>query len=257
MHLLGPRQPSPEPEPLDPPDFWLSISDVMTGLVMLFLLILLGVLVHKGRQLEEQRQAAAEKEAELRKVETRVRLALGVRAELVEQLQRQFRAVQSPVEVDPRTGALRIGEAVLFGFNSAVLTPQGRSTVLAVYQTLSTVLFMGSFPFREHLSEIAIEGHASREPLALDTDPFRRASYLANLDLSQRRAHAVLAFLAEQPEIDQATLARYGVAIGYGFSRLRDDAHPESGANRRIEITFRLHDDRSLESLRDLLERVR
>ena len=229
----------------------------MTGLVMLFLLILLGVLVHKGRQLEEQRQAAAAKEAELRTVEDRVRLALGVRAELVEQLQRQFRAVQSPVEVDPKTGALRIGEAVLFGFNSAVLTPQGRSTVLAVYQTLSGVLFLGSFPYREHLSEIAIEGHASREPLPMEGEAFRRASYLANLDLSQRRAHAVLAFLAVQPSLDQATLARYGVAIGYGFGRLRDEAHPESPANRRIEITFRLRDDRSLENLRSLLESVR
>ena len=53
-----------------------------------------------------------------------------------------------------------------------------------------------------------------------------------NQELSERRAAAVVAYLAQYHGID----AGYLQPLGYGESRLKDPAYPDDAANRRVEI---------------------
>ena len=262
--MLGPKQATARPLRDEAPTFWLSFADLMTGLVMVFILVLMGVLHWKGMQLERQQKQLQQQQLELRKarkrlarVEVQMKTMLGVRAELITLLRKRFATAKEEVTVDPKTGAIRIGEAVLFDYNSSVLKPSGAKVVANVYKKLAAVLFKSDFPYKAHLAAISIEGHASRETLRRASTRRVRKDYLNNLELSQRRAQAVLDYLSGLPVINQDSLRGYGVAVGYGYARLRNKAQPASPDNRRIEITFRLKDEEALEQMRMLMEKMR
>jgi chemotaxis protein MotB len=222
------------------------------------------VLFWKGQQLEQQHEQLKQQQKELKaarkrigEVEKEVKKMLGVRSTLIQQLRRHFAGIKEKVQVDPKTGALRIGEAVLYDFNSNVLKKSGQAVVARVYDKLAGVLFKSGFPYNKHLASISIEGHASREALPGASAARLRRDYLTNLELSQRRAQAVLDHLSRLAAVDQIHLRRYAVAVGYGYSRPRDPANLASPVNRRIEITFRLRDEEALEQMRILLDRMK
>ena len=53
-----------------------------------------------------------------------------------------------------------------------------------------------------------------------------------NQELSERRAAAVVTYLAQYHKVDVSYLK----AIGYGETQLKDPAYPEDALNRRVEI---------------------
>jgi outer membrane protein OmpA-like peptidoglycan-associated protein len=105
----------------------------------------------------------------------------------------------------------KVGLTVTFGFNSVELTPDARRVldVLAI-----AINRLPQFRFQ-------IEGHTD----AIGSDAF-------NLDLSQRRAAAVVQYLVLVHNVSPSRLA----AIGFGKRKLRDPMHPTDGINRRVEV---------------------
>ena len=57
-------------------------------------------------------------------------------------------------------------------------------------------------------------------------------SKIKNLDLSQKRAQAVVNFLTAHFKIDPKQLS----AVGYGETQLKDFLNPNSATNRRVEV---------------------
>jgi OOP family OmpA-OmpF porin len=107
--------------------------------------------------------------------------------------------------------APKVGLTVNFAFNSVELTPESRR----VLDVLATAIDrLPQFRFQ-------IEGHTD----AVGGDAF-------NLELSQRRAAAVVQYLVLTHNISPARLA----AIGFGKRKLRDPVHPTDGINRRVEV---------------------
>lgn len=76
-----------------------------------------------------------------------------------------------------------------------------------------------------------VELRPYRFEIAGHTDAVGAAGY--NQRLSERRAHAVRRYLTKTFGIDPRRLR----AVGYGESRLLDQAKPMSGVNRRVQIT--------------------
>ncbi len=101
-----------------------------------------------------------------------------------------------------------------FEFDSARLTPEARDLLREVAAAMQS----------EKLSRyhFLLEGH---------TDSVGAASY--NQDLSVRRSQAVRDFLVRQHGLDPDRLA----TRGHGERFLLDAQNPESGRNRRVEIT--------------------
>lgn len=102
---------------------------------------------------------------------------------------------------------------VQFDFDSAQLLPQGMRQLdqLALALNHKALLRAG----------FQLAGH---------TDRVGDAAY--NLQLSRDRADAVKAYLETVHQISPARLQ----AIGYGYTRLADRAHPEAAINRRVEV---------------------
>ncbi len=102
---------------------------------------------------------------------------------------------------------------IQFEFDSAQLTPTARQVLDALGEALSS----------NELADYSflVEGH---------TDSVGDAGY--NLNLSERRATAVQAFLAREYDIPDPKLK----IVGRGETAPLDAANPESGRNRRVQI---------------------
>ncbi|HEV2675038.1 MAG TPA: OmpA family protein [Aliidongia sp.] len=104
---------------------------------------------------------------------------------------------------------------VEFGFNSVSLTPQAT----AALDNLGHALVDPSLKD----ASFQIAGHTD----AVGSDD-------ANLALSTRRAAAVKNYIVAKYGIDQSRLK----TIGYGKTQLLDPANPNSGVNRRVQVTI-------------------
>ncbi len=102
---------------------------------------------------------------------------------------------------------------VQFGFNSAELTPHGQRQLDELAGALSSRALLAA--------GFELIGH---------TDQVGDADY--NLRLSLDRANAVMQYLQLTRGVAPARLQ----AIGLGFSRLADRAHPTAPINRRVEV---------------------
>jgi len=122
------------------------------------------------------------------------------------------------VEIVEKYKLPTIDLTIYFDYNSAKITPQSIPTLVKLGQALlHKDLKAGTF---------LVGGH---------TDA--RGSDHYNLTLSQRRAKAVKHFLMESFNIEPAKL----VAVGFGEEELKDFEFPESGENRRVQVTNLSH----------------
>lgn len=111
-----------------------------------------------------------------------------------------------------------IDMTIYFDYNSAKITPKSYPTLVKLGKALLHKDLKGG--------TFLIGGH---------TDA--RGSDHYNLQLSRDRAAAVKDFLMEAFHIEHKSL----LAIGFGEEELKDAAYPESGENRRVQITNLTH----------------
>lgn len=201
-------------------EYWLSYSDLMAGLLMVFVLMLLISLDRYGGP-------------------AKVKLELdGANASVIKDLQAQFKDSQD-VSVDSHTGAIRFRDAVLFREGSAIILPDGER-ILREFAPKYMKVLAGNRNNRRYLQSIAIEGHTNDN-----------GSYMYNLNLSQQRAFAVMQFLLRNARDYQSDLREFATANGESFRRqlCRVPVSPgkqcpknkiDRAASRRIEIRFRL-----------------
>lgn len=207
-------------------EYWLSYSDLMAGLLMVFALMLLSALHHYQTKVVE------------------VRDILEVRRQIIEELRRTLGTDgEASVEIDPATGLLRFKDEVLFDEGSAQLRPEGKAQ-LSKFAGQYLQVLLGNPKFREQLEEIVIEGHTNDI-----------GSYIYNLRLSQERAYAVMEYLVANGGPYSDDLMMYVTANGRSKMRpiLTSDNQVDRVRSRRIEIRFRLKDEAIVRSIMERL----
>ena len=98
-------------------DHYLSISDLMSGIVLvLCLLVVVFSIQYQKTQAELARQQAEleEKERRLREMEEELKNLRLVRQNIVLGLQESFRAENISADISPSTGDISINESLLF-----------------------------------------------------------------------------------------------------------------------------------------------
>lgn len=213
-HLFG-RQPGGDDE------HWLSVSDMMAGLMVIFLFIAVTYI-----------RPIVELQGEIRKIveawqESEVRIHEALEDEFEEDLPRW----QAGLERDTLSIRFNAPE-VLFDPATADLKPEFREILADFIPRYFEVLNR----FGNGIAEIRIEGHTSSEWEGARTED---EAYFRNMELSQARTRAVLEYAFQLPEIESsAGWARQLItANGLSSSQLvvRDGREDKIGS-RRVEF---------------------
>lgn len=188
--------------------FWISYGDLMTAMMVLFMLMLASALMEIHEKQEERAIVRNE-----------------IVSELVMRLEQKY-----PVKVDVQTGSITIADGILFGFNDTKLSEQGKVFLKDFIPDYTQVL-LGNERTREHIAQIIIEGHADNV-----------GTYEANLDKSLGRAYSVTSYIFATTEMGnfqgRGDLQQRITANG----RANMDPLDTPEKSRRVEIKFRLKD---------------
>lgn len=186
-----------------------------------------------------------EAKAELDAAKSELRDIVGIRTDIIGELQTRFS--NSSMKVDPQTGSITFSSDVLFRYNSATLTSASKTTLKEIIPMYLGVLLQDNF--KPYIAEIIIEGHT-------DTD----GSYQSNMTLSYNRANSVAKFCMnpangltkEQVAELQKLITVNGRSYSNPVYQMNSDK-VDMAASRRVEIKFRLKEDEMIERITEIL----
>lgn len=220
---------------------WMSVSDLMTGLMIIFLFIAIAYIKRV-----QNNQSVLNEYVENRSV---------LHDKLAEEFRKESNEGQMTIKGDL---SMRFENAeTLFPSGSSSLSPAYKAILSDVMPRYLTILLNDTM--RDKIREIRIEGHTDDTPApGYHSDP-----YLANVILSQKRALSVLAFIRELPaykgysEQEQRLLEYWFTANGLSYGRALDadgtfaliSGNPISKEDsRRVEIRIVTSGDEVLEN---------
>jgi outer membrane protein OmpA-like peptidoglycan-associated protein len=192
------------------PNVWLSVSDLMTGLMVIFLFVAIAYIKRSQDNMKE-RQSPLQEYVDNKK---------NLHDKLVDEFQAESNNGQITIRGDL---TMRFENAeTLFPSGGTTLTPEFKEILSDVIPRYLRILLNDSM--RDKIREIRIEGHTDDAPFpGLDPDP-----YMANLILSQRRATNVMRFLRDLPEVkayseeERRLLEYWFTANGFSYGRAFD-----------------------------------
>lgn len=203
--------------------YWLSFSDLMSSLLIVFVLLFIYVFL-------DYNQALATKEAKIKELSS-------VRSKIITKLVKEF---GNDIAIDKNTGAIKLKSEVLFDKDKSELKPEGQKFLSQFVPKYLKVL-LGDSEIKGSISTVIIEGHT-------DDD----GTYIYNLELSQSRALSVVKYIYQDP-INvkyQKDIEKYLSAIGRSKSDLiQKDGKVLQADSRRVEFKFRLKDEETLKSI--------
>ena len=181
---------------------------------------------------------------------TKLNALVGVRSQIISELSEALANANLEANIDEETGDITFSSGIYFDFGSAELKQEGMDSLNEFIPLYFNVLLTDKY--RDYLSEVVIEGHA-------DTN----GDYMTNLDLSQRRAYAVLSYLLSDSypyltSSQKETLRTITTANGRSYSDpvYNDDGTVNMDASRRVEFKFRLKDTEMIDEMKKLLESI-
>lgn len=222
---------------------WVAVSDLMAGLMMVFLLVAVAYMVILERETEKIKQVAL--------------LYQNLREQLYQDLYEEFK------DDLPRWGAeLKAEDLSLQFYNTGVMFDLGKSSLQPEFKEILADFFprytriITSAKYRNDISEVRIEGHTSSDWTNARTPD---QAYINNMRLSQARTRSTLGYLLALPEVEyeKEWLKEQLTANGLSSSRLvlNSDSSENSERSRRVE--FRLvtdADSRIREILQEFLD---
>lgn len=217
--MFGARAPAGQrPKTEGEKPFWISYADLMTALMILFLVVMIASLV-----MMTTRIAQAEEGEKVRTKEI---------AQLCERLEIQARGLNRKIVVDCRDNRINFGEAGRFGYNGYKLGPEGQT---ALRDVVPLVIEAALSPEgKKWFKQVLIEGFT-------DTD----GSYLYNLHLSLQRSEWVMCTMLDDrfaataglsPE-QKRQIRELFLAGGVSFNNAKDSKE----ASRRVELRLQFY----------------
>ncbi len=211
--------------PKEEGDHWLSVSDLMAGLMMVFLFIAIAFMRHVSIERDKIKDVAVAYQ------ENQVAIYDALKKEFESDLGRWKASIDQ--------------ETLAFQFNSPeVLFSTGESSLKPEFETILSefipryLLVLDAY--KESIDEIRIEGHTSSE-WAADTKP--DDAYFFNMNLSQARTQSVLKyayFLNTLTEEQQSWIKSSFAAVGLASSHLKFNVDGTENKEKSRRVSFRV-----------------
>ena len=203
---------------------WLSISDLMAGLMMVFLFISIALM--RDALIERDRiQSVA-----VAYQQNQVAIFDALFEEFVDDLE----SWQATIDRDSLAFEFQSPD-VLFGSGRAEIQPFFAEVLDDFFPRYIDTLLQ----FRDSIDEVRLEGHTDSLWAGADDE---LEAYFLNMALSQGRTRSVLDYVFGLPDVAEQRdwLKRHFAAVGFSSSRpvLNDDGVEDREASRRV--TFRV-----------------
>jgi outer membrane protein OmpA-like peptidoglycan-associated protein len=209
----------------DEGEHWLTVSDLMAGLMMVFLFIAIAFMRHASIERDKIKDVAVAYQ------ENQVMIYEDLMNEFSSDLEKWKATIDN--------------ETLSFQFNSPeVLFDTGESTLKSEFEDILADFIPRYLSvlnrFRDSIDEVRIEGHTSSE-WGVGTHP--DDAYFFNMALSQNRTRSVLNYTYIQSDLnrnEQLWIKSTFAAVGLASSRLKysEDGREDKEASRRV--TFRV-----------------
>jgi chemotaxis protein MotB len=172
----------------------------------------------------------------------KIKSLTGIRIKVVSKLKDKL---GESIVIDKDSGAIRFSSNILFEQDSYVLKESAKEELSSVFKKYINTLLLDE-EIKQHIDRIIIEGHTNSD-----------GTYIHNLELSQKRALEVMKFLYEKHPKNRELFKRYVSASGRSYANavLDKDGVEDKDASRRIEIKFRIKNEKAISELEKFLER--
>lgn len=208
--------------------FWISYADLMTALMVLFLVVMVASLVSVTQRISLETEGEKNRSKDI--------------SELCRTLATKAKLISDDIQVDCHDNRINFGEAGRFGSNDYRLGPAGKTALQKVVPLILEA--SESKEGKKWFKQILIEG-------STDTD----GSYLYNLHLSLQRSEWVMCSLLDSraanvvnlQESQQKLVRELFLAGGVSFNNAKESKE----ASRRIELRMQfygLKDDRQAQA---------
>jgi len=190
--------------------FWISFSDMMTALMVLFLVSMAVTLLAVTHNISEEERKKAEREEEIKKL-----------------LMKMKEETKKFPGISLRGPIIDFGDQARFATNSHLLTEEQERYLRTV---MPSILAFAKDPLgKKWIKRIVVEGYADQ-----------RGTYLHNLNLSLQRSERVLCVLLSVPENGNTPLSKEDRLLirelflvgGSSFNSLKNTLEE----SRRIEL---------------------
>lgn len=239
--LLRPHQSASHEE------HWVPLTDLMTGLMMMFLLVAIIFMVKVEDESKKVKSLQVEAEARAGQMQRVAELYDQMRESLYEDLLMEFQGdlPQWKATLD-RDLTMRFTEPeVMFDVGKAVVKDQFRAVLNSFFPRYVRILSSGKY--RDSIEEIRIEGHTST--IWSERTPADEA-YFKNMELSQSRTRTTLEYALLLPEIasEKEWLIARLTANGLSSSspRFHRDGTEDRAGSQRVEFKVRTNADKRI-----------
>ncbi len=190
--------------------------------------------------LDEKETRYDELVASLQAQKAKIKALTGIKLKVIAALKEEL---GDKIAIDRQSGSLRLASNILFDKGSAELKEESKASLKKAFEEYVGALVTNP-KIKPHLDRIIIEGHT-------DSD----GGYLYNLDLSQKRALAVMNFLLSLDFAKEQNIKPLLIASGRAFlDAIKVNGVENQEASRRIEIKFGLKNEDAMHEIEKVLD---
>lgn len=204
------------------PSEWVSISDLMSGVMaVVMLMLVISVLQNTYAEIKHKQELEGGQKSQQQKVQKMM-------TDMKNSVSKQ--GADGLVDFNLDQGKITLKDNV-FARGSACITPQAAQAFNSIQDKI------GKFLTDSQYAGIYVEGHTDNLPVGSPVTNFQQfcTVYDDNFTLSAARAREARKLLIGK--LDDATAKRVIVA-GYGDSQPLKGIPPEDARNRRVEVKF-------------------
>lgn len=233
----------PQSEKNEDHSHWIPLADLMTGLMMIFLLISISFIFKSGENINE--------------IEQKITQDKKIKSELSKDLKTAF---SDNLKV---WGGQLEEETLTISFTDPnILFKIGDSQVSQHFKKILDdfipryIQILSNPKYKQTISELRIEGHTSSE--WLDNSATKHDAYMKNMELSQNRTRNVLTYILKSThsiETYSRWVKNHATATGLSSSKLveNEDGSENKDKSRRVEFRIITDSDSLLKEIQSTI----
>lgn len=211
--------------------FWLTISDVMSGLFLFMMLLVLVALQESGK---------------LSQIKSKWENTVGIRKDIIEDIKNALEEAGIEVTVNEKDGTISLKDEILFSYGDTTLIPQGKEALKNAMPKISQIIFSNK-DYIKNVIAIEISGFAS------EYTPFNKNYSERMMQLSLDRSKVIWRFTYRLNKFPHHRRFFKKLKVS-GWGNQRANSVKDNPDDRRVEFGLKFYEP--WPELMDIFEKI-